>query len=45
MKDAIGVFLFVVYVAAVISAAAAVTWVVVRLTPKKTPKPEAPSES
>lgn len=44
MKDALGLVLFVVYIAAVVGAAAGVTWVVVRLSPAKKPKPDdAPS--
>ena len=41
MADVLGLILFVVYIAAIISAAAAVTWFVVRITPTK--KPAAPS--
>ena len=42
MDTAFGLILFVVYIACVIGAAAGITWVVVRLTPKKTPKPAEP---
>ena len=43
MADAIGLLLFVVYIAVVISVAAGVTWLVVRLTPTKKPKQDAPA--
>lgn len=39
MSNAIGLVLFVVYIAAIIATAAGVTWLVVRLTPAKKPKP------
>jgi hypothetical protein len=45
MDNVLGLLLFLVYIALVISVAAAVTWLVVRLTPSKKPKPPAPSES
>jgi hypothetical protein len=45
MDNVLGLVLFLVYIALVISVAAAVTWLVVRLTPAKKPKPPAPSES
>jgi hypothetical protein len=35
MADVIGVFLFIVFIACVIATAAAVTWIVVRLSPPK----------
>ncbi len=37
MSNVLGLFLFVVFIAAVIGAAAAITWVVVRLSPMKRP--------
>ena len=40
MEDVIGLILFGVYIVCVISVAAGVTWLVVRLTPTKTPKPQ-----
>ena len=43
MHDVLGLVLFVVFVACVISAAAGITWVVVRLSPSK--KPDATPES
>ena len=39
MNDALGLVLFVVFIGCIIGAAAALTWVVVRVSPKK--KPEA----
>jgi hypothetical protein len=45
MDNVLGLLLFLVYIALVISVAAAVTWLVVRLTPSKKPMPPAPSES
>jgi hypothetical protein len=45
MEDALGLLLFVVYIAAIISAAAGVTWLVVRITPTKKPPATAPGES
>ena len=44
MATALGLIGFVVFIAAVISAAAAVTWLVVRLTPAKK-KPESAPET
>lgn len=41
MKDALGLLAFVLYCAAVIGVAAGITWVVVRLSPAKKPKPDA----
>jgi hypothetical protein len=40
MDTVIGLFLFVVYIAAIVGAAAAVTMLVVRFSPAKKPKPE-----
>ena len=40
MDTAIGLLLFVVYIAAIIGAAAAITMLVVRFSPTKKPKPE-----
>jgi hypothetical protein len=45
MEDALGLVLFVVYIAAIISAAAGVTWLVVRITPTKKPPATTPGES
>ena len=45
METVLGLLLFVVYIAAIISAAAGVTWLVVRLSPAKKPKDPAPTES
>jgi hypothetical protein len=41
MKDVLGLLAFVLYIAIVIGVAAGVTWIVVRLSPAKKPKPEA----
>jgi hypothetical protein len=38
--NVLGLVLFVVYILAIVSLAAGVTWLVVRLTPAKKPKPE-----
>ena len=44
MKDVLGLLAFVVFIACVIGLAAALTWVVVRLSPPpKTPEPESKS--
>jgi hypothetical protein len=45
MQTALGLIGFVAYIAAVIALAAAVTWLVVRLTPAKKPKPDTASET
>ena len=37
MKDAIGLLLFVAYIAAIVGLAAGITWLVVRLSPAKKP--------
>ncbi len=37
MQSALGLLVFVVYIAAIIAVAAGVTWLVVRLTPAKKP--------
>jgi hypothetical protein len=37
MHNALGLVAFVVFIAAVISVAAGITWLVVRLSPKKKP--------
>ncbi|HZR94124.1 MAG TPA: hypothetical protein VFA56_00410 [Gaiellaceae bacterium] len=42
MANVLGVLAFVLYIAVIISVAAGVTWLVVRLTPTKKPKPPAP---
>ena len=41
MKDALGLLAFVVYIAVVIGVAAGITWLVVKLSPAKKPKPDA----
>ena len=43
MDTALGLILFVVYIACVIGAAAGLTWVVVRLSPAKKPESETPA--
>jgi hypothetical protein len=43
MQNVLGLVLFVLYIAAIISAAAGVTWLVVRLSPAKKPKDDAPA--
>jgi hypothetical protein len=45
MADVLGLILFAVYIVAIISVAASVTWLVVRITPTKKPAPPAPSET
>ena len=37
MSTALGLIAFIVYIVAIIGAAAGVTWLVVRYSPKKTP--------
>jgi hypothetical protein len=41
MKDVLGLLAFVVYIGVIIGVAAGITWIVVRLSPSKTPKPDA----
>ena len=41
MRDVLGLVGFVVYVACVIGAAAAITWVVVKVSPAKKPEDDA----
>jgi hypothetical protein len=41
MKDALGLLAFVVYIAVVVGVAAGITWLVVKLSPAKKPKPDA----
>jgi hypothetical protein len=41
MNNVLGLVFFVLYIAAIISAAAGVTWLVVRLSPTKKPKDDA----
>jgi hypothetical protein len=41
MKDVLGLLAFVLYIAVIIGVAAGITWIVVRLSPSKTPKPDA----
>jgi hypothetical protein len=38
MSTALGLILFVVFIAAVVAVAAGITWLVVRLTPSKKPE-------
>jgi hypothetical protein len=45
MANVLGILLFLVYIALVIAVAAGITWLVVRFTPTKTPKPTTPSET
>jgi hypothetical protein len=45
MEDVLGLLLFVVYIAAIISAAAGVTWLVVRITPTKKQPASTPGET
>ena len=46
MDNVLGLLAFVVYIAAIISVAAGVTWFVVRVTPtKKPPTPDAGASS
>ena len=40
MQNVLGIVEFLVFIAAIVSVAAGVTWVVVRISPKK--KPDAP---
>jgi hypothetical protein len=40
MKDVLGLLAFVLYCAVVVGVAAGVTWIVVKLSPAKKPKPE-----
>jgi hypothetical protein len=44
MDNVLGLLAFLVYIAVVISVAAGVTWLVVRLTPAKKPKADAAVE-
>ena len=43
MSNVLGLLAFVAYVLAVVGVAAGVTWIVVRLTPKRTPGGGTPS--
>jgi hypothetical protein len=45
MQNALGLLFFVLYIAAIIGAAAGVTWLVVRLSPAKKPKDDAPAST
>jgi hypothetical protein len=45
MEDVLGLLLFIVYIAAIISAAAGITWLVVRITPTKKPPAATPGET
>jgi hypothetical protein len=40
MANVLGLLLFVVYIVWIVGLAASVTWLVVRLSPTKKPKPE-----
>ncbi|HEY3542178.1 MAG TPA: hypothetical protein VGK79_06515 [Gaiellaceae bacterium] len=40
MSNVLGVLAFIVFIACVVGAAAGITWVVVKLSPPKTPAPE-----
>ena len=40
MKDALGLLAFVVYIAVIVGVAAGITWLVVKLSPAKKPKPD-----
>jgi H+/Cl- antiporter ClcA len=44
LQNVIGLLLFIVYIAAIVGVAAGVTWLVVRVTPQKKPKPQAPAD-
>ncbi|MHB8649784.1 MAG: hypothetical protein ACYDBR_06350 [Gaiellaceae bacterium] len=39
MATALGLIVFVVFIAAIVGAAAGITWLVVRFSPKKKPEP------
>jgi len=43
METVLGLILFVVYIIGIIGLAAGITWLVVRLSPAKKPKPETPA--
>jgi len=43
MNDAFGLVLFILFIAAIISVAAGLTWIVVRLSPKKKPSAAPPA--
>jgi hypothetical protein len=43
MGNVLGLIGFILYIALIISAAAGLTWVVVRLTPAKKPKTDSPA--
>ena len=45
MLDVLGLMLFVVYILAIVSLAAGITWLVVRLTPPKKPKTDVSPEA
>ncbi len=45
MATILGLLAFAAYVASIIGLAAGVTWIVVRFTPKKKPKPADPANS
>jgi hypothetical protein len=45
LQNVIGLLLFVVYIALVIGVAAGITWLVVRVTPQRKPKPQAPADA
>jgi hypothetical protein len=43
MEDVLGLMLFAVFIVVIIALAAGLTWVVVRLSPKKRPSPAPPA--
>ena len=43
MADVLGLMLFAVFIVVIIALAAGLTWVVVRLSPSKRPKPAPPA--
>ena len=45
MGSALGLLAFIVYIAVIISVAAGVTWLVVRITPTKKPSDTTPTET
>jgi hypothetical protein len=45
MSNILGLLAFALYVAVIVGTAAGVTWIVVRLTPSKKPKPSSPAQS
>jgi hypothetical protein len=43
VSSVLGLIAFIVFILAVISVAAGITWVVVKISPKKKPKEDAPT--